>query len=123
MFSVTYKPNYYIIFRRRLGVTTCRATSQDFSTRLVIAEAHDRSRARPRGKQRWTKCHWESLFRVLLFSPVRAVPKMLHARFNLTSTLMRRTSGRSLGTLKKQQSCEYRSTLEIKVLSFCFSQA
>jgi hypothetical protein len=40
-------------------------------------------------------------FPVLRFSPVTIIPSMLRTHLHLTSTVIRRTSGRSLGTFKQ----------------------
>jgi hypothetical protein len=41
---------------------------------------------------------WQVFLPILRFSPVSIVPPMLHTRLHLNTTLIRRTSGRSLGT-------------------------
>jgi hypothetical protein len=63
--------------------------------------------------------HWERfLSRVLRFSPVSIIPRMLHIHVLLNASVIRRTSGRRLGNFKESYTFENRGVLDRKYSRF-----
>jgi hypothetical protein len=87
--------------------------------RLLAAGAHVQSSVSPReicGVQSGTGTGY-GLGNFL--SPVRIIPPMLHTHLHLNTCLIRRTSGRSLGTLKQRIVISDIGTLDWKLFYIC----
>jgi hypothetical protein len=69
---------------------------------------------------RWTNCHCDKcLSPSTSVSPVSIIPPMLHAHLHLSTTLIRRTSGRSLCTSKYSNAL---SDIGVLSLFSCFKE-